>query len=264
MLTRCSLPSVEDGEEPLGRRPLSENGARSSAVVAFLQIDKAPRLLASLASKVPSDVIPMPIARLAGFCGPTTGRPVAFSGVVLCVPEQALPEEDARILRDLGRLIPVYRIMDDPREVGLTFFERCRGTIPRVPRSEARFHFGRPVVVARLGKPDHEWLLVATNLSQGGLFIKDPHLGCDPEEPLELRFPGLTEVPTLLGRVRWVRGRGQGGVAPGYGCAFESPSDPAVRRLLTGARAALQGRCEPPQPGTGAFPARSAVERFRR
>jgi hypothetical protein len=233
---------------------VSPDGPAASAVVAFLKIEKAPRLLASLASRIPSDVIPMPIQRLSGFCRQSQGRPVAFSGVVVCVPERTLPEEDAGILRDLSGLIPVFRVLDDPREVGLTFFERCRDAIPRIPRSANRFEFRRPVVVARAQEPEHKWLLVVENLSAGGLFIRDPRLSCTPEELLQLRFPGLGEVPALLGRIRWVHTQRDRDSTPGYGCAFDSPSDPAVRRLLSGARALTQEAPEPPPARPGRPP----------
>lgn len=250
-----------EGRDGPGRgTPTARQGApagpETSSVVAFLKIEKAPRLLASLASRVPPDIIPMPMQRLSGYCrGEQSGR-VAFSGVVVCVPECTLAEEDVSILRDLGRMIPVFRVLDDPREVGLTFFERCREATPRIPRSVVRFGFGRPVIVSRAKDPDHKRLFLAENLSQGGLFINDPHLSCDPDDILQLRFPGFSEVPELLGRIRWVRTESGPGAVRGYGCAFDSAPDSALRRLVSGAHALIRERPGPQPPGPGRFPGR--------
>ena len=210
--------------------------AAASAIVAFVAITRAPKLLTSLARKVPPDIVPMPVDRLSSFCRRVRGAPIAVNGLVVCVPEESLPEEDRAVLDDLGRLIPVLRIHDDPREEGRAFFERCRKAAPRVPRAVDRFEYRRPVVVAPGGRASAQRLLLADNVSPGGLFLNDPCLSCDRDEVLRLRFPGLPEVPELIGRVRWVRTEREGGQSLGYGCAFDNPVDAAVRRLLADAR----------------------------
>ena len=221
--------------------------AAASAIVAFVAIARAPKLLTSLARKVPHDIVPMPVDRLSSFCRSVRGTPIALNGLVVCVPEESLPEDDRAVLDDLGRLIPVLRIHDDPREEGRAFFDRCRQAAPRVPRAVDRFEYRRPVVVAPAGGASAPRLLLAENVSPGGLFLKDPCLSCDRDEVLRLRFPGLPEVPELIGRVRWVRAARERGQAAGYGCAFDNPVELAVRRLLADART-LAGQETPPPP----------------
>jgi hypothetical protein len=220
--------------------------AAASAIVAFVAITRAPKLLTSLARKVPPDIVPMPVDRLSNFCRRVRGTPIALNGLVVCVPEESLPEEDRAIVDDLGSLIPVLRVHDDPREEGRAFFDRCRQAAPRVPRAIDRFEYRRPVVVAPGGQTSAQRLLLAENVSPGGLFLKDPCLSCDRGEVLRLRFPGLPEVPELRGRVRWVRTEREGGQPLGYGCAFDNPVDAAVRRLLADARTSAGQETQPP------------------
>lgn len=232
------------GESPAGdaavvcaARLYSRDAEPASAIVAFLEIAQAPRLLASLASKIPPDIVPMPLERLSAYCQRPGAVPVALNGVVVCVPHEALAPEDRAIVEDLARLIPVLRIHDDPRGEGRGFFDRCREAQPRVPRAADRVVYRQPVTVTRADRPDPGRLLVAENVSPGGMFLKDPCLSCDPHEILRLRFPGLTDVPELTGRVRWVRPHRERGQPPGYGCVFDSPLEGAVRRLLAGVQA---------------------------
>jgi len=209
----------------------------ASIVVAFVEIAKAPKLLASL-GKIPRDIVPMPIGRPSTLCRRGKDAPVALSGIVVCVPEAALAWPERKILEDLKRSIPVLRVCDDPRDAGRTFFDRCRETVPRVPRFLDRLPYRGPVVVARDGGYEiQQRLLLSENVSLGGVFLKDPALQCGPEDVLTLRFPGLIEVPELTGRIRWVRGEGQPGLPPGYGCAFDGPPEAAARRLLSAVRA---------------------------
>lgn len=228
--------------------PIPTNPDVDSVIVAFLGLKRAPKLLASLAAKIPSDVIPMPVDRLSAPSRGGTTEAAPLNGVVVCVSEGTLPDEDRAILRELGSFIPVLRLLEDPREAGRNFFHRCRETHPRIPRRSERLDYRRPVVVARTQCLNGERLVIAENISPGGLFLKDPCQDFAPDEVVKLRFPGLPEVPALLAHVRWVREDGKRSHPPGYGCAFENPADLAVRRLLAAVESLMDPDAEPPLP----------------
>lgn len=228
------------------RLVLPDTGA-TSIVVAFVEIAKAPKLLGSL-GQIPRDIVPMPIGSLSMLCRRGKDAPAALSGVVVCVPEADLPSTEQKILVELGRLIPVFRICEDSRDAGLSFFDRCRQVVPRVPRFVDRLDYRKPVFVARDGGDGIQRLLLSENVSLGGIFLRDPVVQCGPDDVLHLRFPGLVEVPELVGRVRWVRDAAKPGLPPGYGCAFDGPAELAARRLLSAVRSLEEEEGRPALP----------------
>jgi len=223
-------------------RPMAD----APVVVGFVAIKQTPRLLVSLGSKIPRDIVPMPVDRLSTLCQRQRTAPVALHGLVVCVPQSRLPPEDRALIDDLATLIPVLRVGEDGREAGLTFFDRCRQATPKVPRSVTRLVYRQPVIVHRIGRAEEPRLLLSENVSPGGVFVHDPHLSCNSGDRLSLRFPGLRKVPELAGEIRWVQPDGTVGQLRGYGCAFDTALDLAVRRLLDEAQTPGEQASEEP------------------
>jgi len=179
----------------------------------------------------------MPIDQLSSRGRYPRTSPVPLHGLVVCVPQARLPAEERALIDDLATLIPVLRIGEDGREAGLTFFDRCRQTTARVPRPLTRQVYRQPVIVRRIGHADEPRLLLSENVSDGGVFVRDPTLSCSPGDRLLLRFPGLRKVPELTADIRWVQPESNGDRLLGYGCVFSAAPDLGVRRLLDEAEA---------------------------
>ncbi len=253
--------------------------AAASAIVAFVAITRAPKLLTSLARKVPPDIVPMPVDRLSSFCRRVRGTPIALNGLVVCVPEESLPEEDRAVVDDLGRLIPVLRIHDDPREAGRAFFERCREAAPRVPRAVDRFEYRRPVVVAPGGGDSAQRRLLAGRerlsrraLPQGPLLVLRPRRGAPSAVSRPAGSAG-TDRPSPLGahregrragrrvRLRLRQPRGGGGTPSARGCAHPWDSTAAAPPFPPTATVSpsLNARTRPPE-GPSSRPRHSRIE----
>jgi hypothetical protein len=198
-------------------------------VVLFVGLAKAAKVLASLASKLPPDIIPLPTRDLESLYA--RSRPtVSVSGVVLCVPREQLGDVDRAVLSDLERVLPIYSTCGQSVLTGREFFELCRQVNSCVPRDPNRKVFRIPAIVSPAPDTEEQRLIRIENVSSGGVFLEDPELRYTLTDLLKVRLAGQRDI--LLTEVRWVRDSKRPSEPMGYGCAFSDTTDRAVKKLL--------------------------------
>ena len=209
-------------------------------VVLFVTPSKASRLLASLASRLPEDIIPLPAEDIQSLYA--RGRPtVPVSGIVLCVPREQLSNVDRSALHELERILPIYSTCGQSSMSGREFFEMCRQVSPCVPRDPDRKIFHTPAIVSPVNQTDTQRLISLENVSSGGLFLEDPELIHNVSDLLQVRLLDGHGV-SVQTEVRWTRDQKRPGEPLGYGCAFPGAQQYAVKKLLELAESAPTSR----------------------
>ena len=215
-------------------------------VVLFVALAKGSNVVASLAARLPADIIPFPTRDLESLYA--RGRPtVPVSGIVLCVPREQMSDADRSVLRDLERVLPIYSTCGQSVLAGKEFFELCRQANSCVPRDPNRKVLRLPAIVFPGASREDQRLVSIENVSSGGVFLKDPELRHTISDILRVNVPGRHDI-SVQSEVRWVRNRKRPAEALGYGCAFSDTAGRAVNKLLELAQSAPTIRQSPIAP----------------
>jgi hypothetical protein len=205
-------------------------------VVLFAGLTRASNVLASLAARLPTDIIPLPTRSLESLYA--RSRPtVSVSGIVLCVPREQLSDVDRAVLGDLERVLPIYSACGQSVLTGREFFELCRQAHPGVPRDPHRKIVRVPAIVAPVAHTQDQRLLRIGNVSPGGMFLQDPELLHELSDLLQVRLAGRLDI-WVQTEIRWLRDRKRPREPLGYGCAFSDTADRTLNKLLEVAESA--------------------------
>jgi hypothetical protein len=205
-------------------------------VVLFAGLTRASNVVASLAARLPTDIIPLPTRSLESLYA--RARPtVSVSGIVLCVPREQLSDEDRAVLSDLERVLPIYSTCGQSALTGREFFELCRQVNSRVPRDPNRKVFRVPAIVSPVAHTQDQRLIRIENVSPGGVFLQDPELRHEISDLLKVRLPGRQDI-LVQTEIRWLRDTKRPSEPLGYGCAFSDTADRTLKKLLEVAESA--------------------------
>jgi hypothetical protein len=221
--------------DPLPRQDIPEV-ALEQFVVLFAGLTRASNVVASLAARLPTDVVPLPTRSLESLYA--RGRPtVSVSGIVLCVPRGQLSDVDRAVLNDLERVLPIYSTCGQSALTGREFFELCRQVSSCVPRDPNRKIIRVPAIVSPVAHTQHQRLIRTENVSPGGVFLQDPELRHEISDLLKVRLAGRQDI-LVQTEIRWLRDRKRPSEPLGYGCAFSDTPDRTLNKLLEVAESA--------------------------